>query len=108
MAKYHGKIKRDGTIEFLGEPPPGLVLYGAVKYRFSEIVPLNPVKRAAFRVLRWMFGEEGRVSDWTRTWGCWWEATILIGPVRGRKARQWGKHGRIHLVGWEKRQWQFN
>lgn len=106
--KYQAKIKRDGTLEFLGAPPPRLALPGATKQRFSEIVPVHPVLLVAFRVLRWMFGEEGRVSDWTRTWKCWWEATILIGPVRGRKARQWGKHGRAHLIEWEQRQWRHN
>lgn len=103
--KYQAKIKRDGTLEFLGAPPPGLVLPGARRTRFSEIIPVNPIKRAAFRILRWMFGEDGRVSGWTRRWRCRWEAVILIGPARGRRCQC--EHRDV-LVFWEQQVWRNN
>jgi len=104
--KYRGKIKADGTIEFLGYPPPGMELpAGIVRRRFSEIIPVNPVKRAVFRGLRWMFGEEGRVSDWTRAWSGPWEGRILLGPARGRRIR--GLY-RWELLRWEQHIWRNN
>lgn len=103
--KYQAKIKRDGTLEFLGKPPPGFIMPGASKQRFSEIIPVNPVKRAAFRLLRWMFGEEGRVPDWTRTWAGPWEGRILLGPARGRRIR--GLY-RWELLRWEQHIWRNN
>ena len=36
--------------------------------RASNILPLNRAKRLAFRLLRHLFGETGRASDWTRAW----------------------------------------
>jgi len=102
--KYRGKIKADGTIEFLGSAPPGL-LQVPVKRRFSEIVPANPIKRRAFRALRWMFGEDGRVSEWTRRWWCLWECTILIGPCRGMHRTDFN---RKELIAWEQGIWRNN
>lgn len=99
--KYQGKIKRDGTIEFLGEAPPGW--QPTRKQRFSEIVPVHPVKRLAFRALRWMFGEQGRVSDWTRRWRCRWEATILMGRTKGTRRRS---EDRAFLLHWEQQVWR--
>jgi len=104
--KYRGKIKADGTIEFLGWPPPGMELpAGIVRRRFSEIIPVNPVLRVAFRVLRWLFGEEGRVSNWTRRWRCRWEAIILIGGARGKRVQH---VDRAWLLRWEQRIWRNN
>lgn len=76
-------LRRDGRIEWLAPPPFPLKIEKRTRQRFSEIVPANPVKRAVFRLLRKLFGEEGRVSDWTRRWLCVWTATILIGPHKG-------------------------
>ncbi len=82
--KYKCKIKPDGTLEFLGFPPPALKLPApAHRRRFSEITPVHPVLYAAFRMLRWMFGERGSVSEWTRNWKCMWECEVLIGPAKG-------------------------
>lgn len=101
--KYQLKIKRDGTLEFLGAPPPGLKLPGATtRRRFSEIVPVNPALRVLFRVLRWVFGEEGRVAEWTRTWRCRWEAMILRGPMCGTRKRS---PYRQELLHWERQVW---
>lgn len=45
--------------------------------RLSHIVPLFLPKRAVFRLLRLMFGERGRVADWTRSWRGPWHVSIL-------------------------------
>jgi hypothetical protein len=78
-------IRRDGRIEFLAPPPFPLKLDRVKRERFSEIVPLDPVKRVAFRVLRKLFGERGKVAAWTRRWLCIWTGHILIGPHRGEE-----------------------
>jgi hypothetical protein len=104
--RHRLKIRKDGTLEFLDAPPPGLKLPGpTTRQRFSEIVPLHPALRLAFRALRMVGGEEGVVASWTRTWRCGWEATILMGPERGRRARQFGQQGRAALIEWEHKVW---
>lgn len=132
--KYQAKIKRDGTLEFLGAPPPGLVLPGATKTRFSEIVPCHPVLRVAFRIIRYLFDDgEGPKLDhapavelpgirikpvgtwttnhmaticgWTRKWKCEWEATILLGPCRGQRRRDFNRQS---LIEWEQGIWRNN
>lgn len=58
---HHLKLRRDGRIEFLNPPPFKVVV--ASKKRFSEIVPVRFLPRVAFRILRFVFGEQGVVSD---------------------------------------------
>jgi len=41
--------------------------------RASHVWPCHPVKRTAFRVLRSLFGERGRVAEWCRQWRGPWE-----------------------------------
>src|SRR5262245_47423630 len=89
--KYTCKIKkRDGSLEFLGNPPQTLRLPDAKRERFSEIIPVNPWLRRAFRILRALFGEEGAVANWTRRWHCKWICIILRGPAQGHSAQQFG------------------
>lgn len=100
MKTYTARIcKRTGAIEFLGGVPPGLVLPLAKRQRFSEIIPVNPDARRLFRLLRWVFGEEGRVSEWTRRWRCQWEAIILLGSMAGTRRRS---DDRAFLLHWER------
>jgi hypothetical protein len=103
--KYHVKIRRDGTLEWLGSPPPGFKMPAPERIRFSEILPVQPWLRRVFRALRFLFGENGHVAEWTRTWQCGWECIILRGPERGRCARQYGRIGREALVNWEHSIW---
>lgn len=71
------RFKGDGTIETIGVPPlPCIVI---TKRRISHILPRHPLKRAAFILLRRLFGEDGKVSGWTRSWSGPWTATMLIG-----------------------------
>lgn len=74
--KHNILIRRDGTMCWLTAPP--IHLAGSITTkRFSEIVPRNPALRLAFRALRKVFGETGKVSDWTRSWHCMWRMTVL-------------------------------
>ena len=61
-------LKPDGDLEFIGDDPLGLPLENVRRVRLSHILPVDPVKRATFRLLRFLFGDEGRVANWTRTW----------------------------------------
>ena len=105
--KFQGKIKPDGSIEFLGAPPPGLLLPAAVKVRFSEITPdyIHPWKARAFRILRALFGDNGRIASWTRRWDCMWVCVILRGPMRGQ--RSVSRHRHV-LIDWEQKIWRNN
>lgn len=81
--KHQLRIRRDGFIEFLSQPPIPLKLEKQTRVRYSEIVPLNPWLCILFRILRFLFGEKGRVSDWTRGWRVTWLCVILLGEHKG-------------------------
>jgi hypothetical protein len=86
-------IDERGTVRALGNP---LDLPGAGKsFRYSEIVPVNRFLRGCFRMLRFLFGEKGRVSEFTRRWPCHWQATILHSGQSARCA------SRLQLIEWE-------
>lgn len=102
MKKYHLKIKPNGDLEFLGFPPPGLKVPVMEARRFSEIVPVNVMLCLAFRILRRVFGEGGRIAGWTRQWPCRWRATILLGPERGARLESMDRRS---LIRWEFTRW---
>ena len=65
-------VRPDGTIEYIGHAL-NMDALGRVKLRrASYIEPKSRIKRSAFLMLRWAFGEVGRVSEWTRSWKCVW------------------------------------
>lgn len=71
-------IRPDGTVEFLGDVcPVDLPLANRRRRRVSTIQPVSVLKRAAFRILRRVAGDTGRIAAWTRTWTGPWRATIL-------------------------------
>lgn len=70
-------IDPTGEVSFIGALPIDLPLTGIKRTRVSHIVPVNPIKRAMFRTLRLIFGERGRVADYTRSWTGAWRATII-------------------------------
>jgi hypothetical protein len=91
------KLKPDGTIEFLNPPPFRVDVIR--RKRFSEIVPTNFWLLMAFRILRALFGEKGKVSDWTRRWNCRWYCMILTGDYAG----EWlESDDREELLAWER------
>lgn len=67
----------DGTISFIGDLP--LDIDGTVigKRRLSHIWPVHPVKRLAFRLVRWFVGDTGRVATWTRRWSGPWQVRLI-------------------------------
>jgi len=75
--------KRTGMIEWLSPPPFRVPITTQKRQRFSTIEPLDPLLRLLFKALRFCFGEQGKVSDWTRAWRVTWIAKVLIGRNRG-------------------------
>lgn len=106
MKQYPIRIRKDGVIEWLS-PPPGFYIpvLKQTRTRFSEILPVNPFLYLVFRILRLVYGEEGPVGNWTRSWKVEWQARILKGPKRGsvRVGRD-----RKKLIDWEHDQWAMN
>jgi|GEM_PF-5897525 hypothetical protein len=94
--------KRTGMIEWLAPPPFKVPVRKQTRQRFSEIIPLHPLPRLLFRILRAVFGEQGRVAVWTRNWLCVWIGIILQGPHRGETYISCFR-GRI--IEWEKERW---
>lgn len=64
-----------GEIEVIGEPV--IVLGAGQQRRVTHILPVNPFKRAAFVLLRMVFGERSRVAEKTRRWRGPWRAEII-------------------------------
>ena len=68
-------LTKQGTMtSFEGDFP--LPLKGEKVKRISHVLPANPLKRAAFRILRFLFGDKGRIADWTRRWKGPWIVVI--------------------------------
>ncbi len=78
------RIHRDGRLEALdtSEIIP-LVAGGVTRRRASRVEPRALPWRVLFRLLRGVFGEDGRVAAWTRTWRVWWRVDLRLsgGPL---------------------------
>lgn len=79
-------IAQDGSVKMIASEEGRFLIDQGVevrKTRASHVVPLDPVLRVAFRVIRWATGEAGRVSDWTRSWKVLWLVDLSPsgGPV---------------------------
>ena len=48
--------------------------------RVSHIYPKRTVLRMAFRFLRWLGGDDGRLAHWTRRWPCVWTVRWVEAP----------------------------
>jgi len=76
-------VKEDGTIEQIVSEEM-LKLDGAETVRrASNVLPLGIPKRVAFKALRRVFGDKGRVSAWTRRWRGPQIVEIIDGPTLG-------------------------
>lgn len=74
----HKLIIHNGFIRCIATDALPLHELGKVKLtRLSHITPLFLPKRAVFRLLRFLFGDAGRVARWTRTWRCVWKARMV-------------------------------
>jgi hypothetical protein len=49
--------------------------------RASHVTPMDPWLAFCFQALRGAFGEDGRISNWTRRWECSWQ--VDMSPVGG-------------------------
>ena len=76
-------VGSDGNLEFLMEPEAGDLLQQGmvVTRRASHILPKGKILRIAFKAIRGIFGETGKVSEWTRQWQCRW--IVDLGPSGG-------------------------
>lgn len=57
------------------------------KQRVSHIIPKPILKSIIFKIMRSIFPEKGRVSEWTRGWSCKWLVIIdkeQFGPFVNR------------------------
>jgi len=55
------------------------------KKRVSHIYPQNFILRTIFKMLRKLFGDNGKVADWTRSWKCKWQVEILPNENKSKK-----------------------
>lgn len=70
-------FRADGTLDTIYTDKLELSQFGPVtKTRASHIRPLLPPLMVAFCLLRGLFGDNGRVAAWTRTWRGPWRVTI--------------------------------
>jgi hypothetical protein len=69
--------------------------------RASHVEPAPFWERQAFRLLRTLFPDTGRVAAWTRTWRCLWR--VNTSPVGGPILRGYDYAGSWVLT-WENRQ----
>lgn len=72
-------ISEDGrSVEFIeGQSSLDLPVENGKRRRLSHIRPEKPWKKAAFILLRKVFGDTGNVAFWTRKWKGPWRATII-------------------------------
>lgn len=73
--KYQIRIKQNGMLEFLSPPPFKVDV--KKQQRYSEIVPTNLFLFILFRLCRFLFGEYGRVGNWTRRWQIEWRMHVI-------------------------------
>lgn len=74
-------INPDGTTHMVANDDFPLAALGNVTTRrASHIWPVHPFKRLAFRVLRFAFGERGRIAVWCRSWYGPWSVRFADNP----------------------------
>ena len=57
------------------------VLQNVQARRAAWVEPASGGLRLVFHLLRWLFGDQGRVATWTRRWPCRWQVDLR--PVGG-------------------------
>lgn len=80
-------IGSHGQITFLSHKGlDGLAGLGeSTTVRASQVYPLSTAKKAAFFALRWLFGEDSAMGEWTRRWKGPWMVDLAKsnGPKSG-------------------------
>jgi hypothetical protein len=77
-------ITAEGSVRFLNnEVTAALTTPSTIVRRASHVEPHGAIMRAAFHSLRFLFGEKGLVSDFTRLWPCRWRVNLAPagGPI---------------------------
>ena len=76
-------IGNDGQIRFLTHDATSPILKGGRTRRASWIVPKRISLRIAFYLIRFLFGDNGRMAAFTRGWSCNWMVDLRVsrGPV---------------------------
>jgi hypothetical protein len=74
-------VDSNGDIKFLVSPlSEGFLDSDSTVKRASHVEPWNPFIRCVFHTLR-LFGDTGRVADWSRRWSIDWR--VNLSPVNG-------------------------
>lgn len=81
--EYTVSISEDGSLVFLvNEETSSFAELGiATTKRASHVEPNNFFLRIAFHLLRRIFGDKGRMTEFTRRWPCLWRVNLR--PVGG-------------------------
>jgi hypothetical protein len=79
------KISGGKTTFLVSEHTKAFMNKTASVKRASHVVPWHGTTRVWFKLLRKVFGEDGHVGNWTRTWKCDWEVNLhpVMGPYVG-------------------------
>ena len=82
-------IDESGDMVYLNTPESDIFmeLGERITPRASHVEPGPRYERWLFRLLRTLFGDEGRISEWTRSWNTLWR--VDTSPVGGPILR-WG------------------
>lgn len=78
------KLDEDGAMRFLvNEDTAGFVTTDSQVRRASHVEPDSLILRGVFHTLRFMFGEKGRMAQFTRIWPCIWRTNLAPsgGPI---------------------------
>lgn len=91
MAQIKFRITKDGAIcirtpesaAFLDALQASGAIEDVKRMRLSHVEPVNWWLRVWFHFFRYWFGDEGQVSDWTRSWPCQWRVDMRLssGPI---------------------------
>jgi|GEM_PF-5163810 hypothetical protein len=82
MQTYLFTIDENAVTRFLvNDMTRGFLTSDSLVKRASHIEPVCHTLRVIFYALRALFGDAGRVSEYTRTWHCLWR--INLTPVHG-------------------------
>ncbi len=75
-------ITPEGNIRFLqSEDAPVSLIGQGVTRRASNVEPVSNTLRYVFYGLRFLFGEKGRMAQFTRQWRCDWR--VNLAPIGG-------------------------
>jgi hypothetical protein len=71
-------IDEEGDMVFLKTPLSDVLLElgTVVTKRASHVTPRAFIPRVAFKILRGLFGDKGRVAEWTRGWSGPWRVDM--------------------------------